>query len=217
MARQLALFLFIGLGSSLFAQQGKWLFSYEIGLGAGWWVYDKGLTDTLPQIHRGYDRTHLSFLTHQSLSVAYSTPRFMIGIQGGINTLEDPTMVGSDHRRGAFRRYELSRGGNEQVPLPHFAAKIGVNLINKEKFRLTPIAVLGANWVQAFHSEVMEFDRRFYRAGELQFAISVFPNLNLLLYPRFTNILLKDSNVPFEHAKHNVYGISLHTGLELSI
>ncbi|MCI4666626.1 MAG: hypothetical protein MRZ79_00590 [Bacteroidia bacterium] len=218
MAKKLILFIAVFIScTSLMGQEKQWLISFEAGLGAGWWVYDKGQTDTLPQIHRGYDRTHLSFLIPQSISVSYSTEKILLGVQAGRTRLEDSRMVSSDHRRGSFNKYSIAEDGIDYIPITYLVGKIGWHIIRKPRFRLTPVFLAGLTQVRAQHPESLTFSRRIYRAGELHFSVALSPNVNLLLYPRYTNVLFRDLNSKYLQSKHNVYGIGLHAGLELAL
>jgi len=216
MARQVSSVFFLLFCLSLSGQELSWRISLEAGIGAGWWVYDKGLTDTLPHIHRGYDRTHLSFLIPQSMSIGLEYRNLSLGIQAGRSKLEDTRMVSSDHRRGSYNKYSIAAEGLEDIPMHHLGGELGYKLVNRPGFTFVPTLILGGLWLEASHPEVQAFDQRFYRAGELRFIVKLYPKVDLLLFPRYTNILLMDRSNPYENSHHNIYGIGLHAGLSVT-
>ncbi|MEO0898855.1 MAG: hypothetical protein AAFY71_20750 [Bacteroidota bacterium] len=215
MERIISLALFCCLVISSIHGQNKWSVQLDTGVGAGWWVYDKGLTDTLPNIHRGYDRTHLAFIFPVSMGLRYQHKNLTLGMQLGIASLRDDRMVASDHRRGDFNKYSISTDELEGVPLAQVAAQLGYVMVSGKRLELTPIVYGGFNWTWHDHPEVAEFNQRIYRAVDLQFRIKLASHLSLLLFPRYTNILLRESDTPYESSKHNVYAIGLHTGLQV--
>lgn len=186
------------------------------GVGAGWWVYNKGFTDTLPTIHRGYDRTHLSMLWPSELSISYARNNWEWGIALGQRTLADDQMIGSDHRRGRFRKYTISVDSKNNIPIQHISLFGRGYLIKKRKFWMGASASLGTFYMTHNHPRKSTFQLHIAQEVGIIHLIWLSPHLAFTVHPQFSNYRIT-SEGQFEGERHNIYGLTGRLGLKISL
>jgi hypothetical protein len=185
------------------------------GAAVGWWVYDKGFTDTLPQLHRGFDRTHLSFVLPVDFSVTLQQQRWEFGLGAGYRQLQDDQMVASDHRRGARNTYYITERNTNILFFQAFG-QLRYELLQFPRFSLAPSIKLGRFWVRHTHPQAATFRQQWVREIGLMARFKLLPRLEYWFMPQYADQLI---TVPNSHVgeRHNIYTIGILAGLRYSL
>lgn len=210
------IFGFLCLPILIFAQKGQFSLEIGTGMGAGWWVYDKGITDTLPSIHRGYDRTHLAAVWPSELSGLYTYKRWSVGLGLGYLFLDDKRMVGSEHRRARSRKYNVAAKDRAGISIRHVHVQGQYYLIQNSRLWLG--AQLRVGLFQMIHAHPRASTFRLHLSREIGLAhlIPLTSRLTFYIRPQFSNFRIWTAD-GFEGERHNVYGLSGIVGIRLSL
>ncbi|MEM7374649.1 MAG: hypothetical protein AAF587_39020 [Bacteroidota bacterium] len=186
------------------------------GAGAGWWVYNKGLTDTLPSIHRGYDRTHLSMVWPTEIAVSYSHKQWEWGLALGQRTLSDNQMIGSDHRRGRSRKYTISVEGKKNVPIQHLSLFGRGYLLKRRHVWIGASGSIGVFYMVHQHPQKFSFRKHIAQEIGIVHLIWLSPHLALTIHPQVSNYRITTES-PFDGEKHNIYSLAARVGVRMSL
>lgn len=203
------LFLLPGLALPLQAQLSL---SVQSGTELGWWVYNKGWTDTLPTVHQGYDRTHLSFVAPVGLQLQYQHQRWEYGLGLQFRVLFDDVLIGSDHRRGGRNQYNLSRNGSD-VGFVLWQGHLAWLALEKGRYQLWPQVQLGGFRPIATHPREQFFQYFVLYSLGLEQRVRMGDNWALQLSPRYVEQTIFTGPGAYEGETHKIYTIGLILGI----
>lgn len=204
------------MSSLVCAQKGGFSFEIGTGMGAGWWVYDKGVTDTLPSIHRGYDRTHLAAMWPSELSGIYTAGRWSVGLGIGYLFLDDKRMVGSEHRRGRSRKYNVAAKDRAGIFIRHANLQGQYYLIQNARLSLGAQLRVGLFQMVHAHPRASTFRLHLSQEFGLVHLIPLTSHFSLYIRPQFSNFRIWTAD-GFDGERHNVYSLSGVIGLRISL
>ena len=186
------------------------------GTEAGWWVYNKGSTDTLPQIHRGYDRTHFAFMLPIELGMVLTYPQLEWGLSFTFLTLYDDELISSAHSWRKYRIYPLTTD-EHQVRLFQWGLSGSYIWIDRPRYEFQAGIKLGG-----FHLiEVLEVDSPFglkwFQEILLTQKVRINRHFDLMLVPKVARMRIQVRNSPYAGERHDIYRIGFHLGLRMKL
>ncbi|GAB4413049.1 MAG: hypothetical protein OHK0039_19570 [Bacteroidia bacterium] len=182
------------------------------GAEVGWWVYDLGLTDTLPAAHRGYDRTRLSLVWPLSLAGGYWRGQWYLGGEVAFRLLDDYLMVGGDNRRGAQNRYRIAAPGRDRIPIWQAGVELVWEGIQTPRVALGPALSLGTFWPIHAHPRRETFRWHLTQVYGIRCRVPLRQGFHLTICPTYTDLLITTRS-PYRREKHNIYDVGCSLGL----
>lgn len=204
------------LSGCMYAQKREFSLEIGTGMGAGWWVYDKGLTDTLPSIHRGYDRTHLAAMWPSEFTGIYTNKRWSVGLGIGYLFLDDKRMIGSEHRRGRSRKYNVAAKDRKGITIRHVHLQGRYFLIENDRLGLGMQVRVGLFQMIHAHPRASTFRLHLSQEVGLIHLIPLTSHFTFYIRPQFSNFRIWTAE-GFEGERHNVYSLSGVVGLRVAL
>ena len=184
-------------------------------MGAGWWTWDRGLDEQ--GWHQGHDRTHLALLGSGEAEVLLARGRWQLSLGGSLQQLRDDEMVGTNHARGNYQRYQVVPEGKSTLALQSLALGLGYELIKRPRYAFMPQVRLGTfTWQQA-HPEQAQMGLRLVRELRLINRFWLGDHVALLLWPQLSNWYVGPNALAAPQERHRILHIDLGLGLEVTL
>jgi hypothetical protein len=203
--------LLVGLVSPL-AAQSNWSLSVQSGAELGWWVYDKGFNDSLPDFHQGFDRTHLSFVLPLEISLHWQNQRWQYGLGLQYRVLFDDVLIGSDHRRSSRNQYNISRNGSE-VGFVQWHAQLAWQALQQGRYQFWPWLRVGGFRPFAVHPREDYYRFFLHYTLALENRVQMGEKWALQFMPRYTEKTILTRSDAFRGEQHKVYTIGIMLGV----
>lgn len=189
-------------------------FFLQISSGAdiGWWIYDKGQTDTLPTIHRGYDRTHLAAIYPIEIEAGIKAQRWTFAAGYSRRTLEDNVMIGSDHRRGDRNKYKIIQD-KSYIPLHTYHAQAAYSLVQKRRFSMGFQLRVGGFSLTHDHPRKAYFHHQWMYETALPIYLDISRQLQFMFRPRYAQLNISTKGSTYNGEKHGIYSVGATGGL----
>jgi len=178
------------------------------GLGAGWWVYNKGFSQD--GWHNGYDRTHLAFSLPIEAELQAKHDRWEILLGAGMRRLVDNVMIGSDHQRTNRSRYLVSE--ETFLRFRHIHLGLGYTLIQRPSYHLIPSVRLGTFWFQHTHPAAANMGRRLSMDIGIAQRWRLSNRWNLIAEGRYSDWRIWGNSQALRSEQHHIYTIDLRMG-----
>ena len=186
------------------------------GTETGWWVYNKGMTDTLPSIHRGYDRTHLAFMLPFELGLIYEGTKSEAGISFTWRTLYDDVLISSAHTWRRFNKYALT-SGDKQVRMIQWGLHASYKWIETPRYEFHSGLKLGGFYLLEVIAAESPFGFKWFQEILLTQKIQLSRHVSFILVPRVARMRIQLPDSPYEGARHDIYNIGFHLGLRMGL
>ncbi|MDX2247715.1 MAG: hypothetical protein SF052_13105 [Bacteroidia bacterium] len=200
-----------------FAQQP----TYRLGLGisggmsAGWWIFDKGFNDTLPDWHEGYDRTHLTVLIRSEFTLSFRNAKGFAELGGGFRALQDNIMISSADRRRTGTRYRISSG--RAVPVFAFYLTGGYHLFQKKSFSFTPTLSAGTFFLTTNHPQKAYFKNRFFYDVGVSHIFYLSERWDFSVFPHYSQMIITTTREANKGSGHAIRTVGFLFGFRLWI
>ena len=183
------------------------------GLGAGWWVYNKGFDDAA--FHLGYDRTHLAFSLPVELNlwVGKGPHRWLLG--GGTRRLVDDIMIGSEHQSWSRRRYLISEESFIRFRELHIG--YGYSLVQRPRYQLIPQIRLGHFFFEHIHPGGDAMGMVWQREVGVQQQVWLSRKVCITLEGRYSDWKIAGNSTARRAEEHHIYAVDLRLGLGIKI
>ncbi len=138
-------------------QNKRLVLEYSTGLATGWWVYNKGTSDSGRFNTFGIDRTNNSVFLPSEFNVLYRVKKIKFGAGLNYSFFFVSRMRGFEDSDNLFFRYEISDGS---VRLKKFSLQTEFDVIRKGRYTLSPNVRFGIFKLNTLHPEKDNFGRQ---------------------------------------------------------
>lgn len=186
----------------------QWGIEVSEGVSVGWWIYDKGFADTLPDWHQGYDRTHLSAMFQTDLTFDYRSKKFFASVGGRFSSLQDNIMISSADRRRTGTRYRITTGN-----AVHFFSLFltgGYNLSTKNTFSFTPTLSVGTFFLNTTHPQKSFFQYRYFYDIGVRHTFHLSENWDFSIFPHYSQMVITTTPAADSGSGHHIYTLGVN-------
>ena len=186
---------------------------FATGMFTGWWIFDKGMSDSIPGYHEGYDRSHLSTMAPARINLIYSGERWSVGTQLGYLWLNDKELVSSVRFPDMSLKYDIAENALHFIQYG-FQGEYTIAKGRNYQFRFH----LSAGSFAAFHNHPDKEDfgtPYFWMAGITnEFDLG---KIKLVLRPEYSNLRLTYRTSNPNGKRNNVYYFGAGAGIRVPL
>ncbi|MEZ4828890.1 MAG: hypothetical protein R3C61_21780 [Bacteroidia bacterium] len=193
----------------------RWGISAGGGFGAGWWIFDKGYADSLPDWHLGYDRTHLSLMPETNLQILYRNQKVSIALGAGFSSLLDRIMISSADRRRTGTRYVIASGNS--IPFLRLFLSGSYYLPATPRLDLVPTISAGSFFVKTIHPQKPFFRYRFYYEPGISYIFHLSDDWEFAATPRYSHMIITTRPEANRGARHHIHTMGINIAFRIWI
>lgn len=186
---------------------------FTSGIETGWWVYNKGSTDSHLANNLGWDRTRHSIFLPAELSVFYQSGRYGIGAGINYSVFFVYQMVRSTDTYFLPSIYRVSDNSVKFLKM-NLLAEFG--LIQKVSYSLSPIVKFGLFHIDSTHPRKENFGRKTFWTFGITSEIKM-SKISLVVRPVYNVLTILPREEKEFNEKHNIYSMGLNFGIRYSI
>ncbi len=185
------------------------LIGVSTGIGAGWWIFRRGASNTGP----AWDRSDFSFSIPISVELLYRFSWGKMGLGYGRNWLLEDEMELFEDTFPVERVYKIA---DKAVTFKPVYIHLEPYLIKKSKFALSPSLKWGVFGIDTLHPDRDNFGRKHFWELGLNYEIHL-SKLDVLFTPRYRTMVMHSKVERQPGERHFIFGIELAVGLRLAI
>jgi hypothetical protein len=195
------------------AQHKKVWLELSAGVGAGWWVYNKGSVNPNNFNDLGQDQTHSTGVIDFNVGLLYQIKRWKAGIRLSHSLFLEDKMSASDDSEYYSHRYKIAENA---VTFQKYALQLSFDVVDEPKIAIAPLVRLGTFDMQTLHPEKYNFgSRAFWEVGilnQIKFKKFIF-----LIQPQYTHLSILPKQAKHAGENHKIYHITIQTGVAWKI
>ena len=183
------------------------------GFETGWWVYNKGSTDSQTKNNLGWDRTRHSIFLPAELNIFYKLDRFKAGVGANYSVFFVYQMVSSKDTYSEPNIYHVAENSVKFLKMNLIAE---FDLIQKISYSLSPLVKFGFFEIDTTHPEKENFGRKTFWTFGITNEINL-SKLSLIVRPVYDVLTILPQEEKGKNEKHNIYSMGLNLGIRYSI